>query len=106
MNCFNFTYQYLKKQGLSVPGAWNGMDYKSEFKKIEDSPKKYLKEKLHIEFFSSFTKKVDKAEKNDIILHYSGVGIAINGIQYMSVNHLGKLKVLIIEKECEIRRVM
>jgi len=106
MNCFHFTYEYLIKQGLKVPNTWNGMDYKTEFKKIEDNPKKYLKKKQHLEFFSSFSKKVDKAQKNDIILHSRGVGVALNHFLFMTFNHSNKIKISKIKDECEIRRVM
>jgi len=106
MNCFNFTFKYLKEQGLNIPNEWNGMQYDTEFKKIEDNPKKYLRKKLHIDFFSSFTKKVENAQKRDIILHNNGVGVAINNIQFMTINHLSKIKIFTIKKEYDIRRVI
>lgn len=105
MNCFHFTYLFLKEQGLKIPDQWNGFSYNTESIKINANPKYYINSKLLINYFDSFTQTVKIAEKNDIILHHKGVGVALNKSQFSTLNHLGNIIIKPIQKYHIIKRV-
>lgn len=105
MNCFTFSLYYLKQQNIQTPDKWNGRSVKAEMSNILLNPKHYIQSKTHIKYILSFTQKADIAQKNDIIVHDKGIGIALNNLMYVSLNHLKKIKVLKIKQNCKIRRV-
>lgn len=105
-NCFTFTYQYLKSLGVKVPLGLDDMNYKTEVKGILDNYKYYVKNKLHIKFFDGWTESVVVAQKNDIILHDKGVGIALTKGTFMTLNHLEKISIKPIQKYHMIKRVI
>ncbi len=105
MNCFHFTYLGLKKLNYKIPSEWDNYTYLVEADKIEENPRHYLKNKILQRYFRSFTKSVDMAQENDIIMHDYGVGLAINNKRFMTLNHLGNVIVRTITKKYEIRRV-
>ena len=105
-NCFTFTYQYLKKQGFNVPDNLGTLKYDEIVKDIITNHKYYLKNKLHIKFFEGWTKVVNEAVKNDIILHNFGVGVAIDKHRLVSFDHRNKVIIKPIRKNCEIRRII
>lgn len=106
MNCFHYVYLTLKKRGFNIPDTWNNYTYLDECKKIDDNPKHYLKNNIHYEYFKSFAKEVKNAQKNDIILHNLGVGIALDNTHFTTLNHLENVVPKPIRKSCKILRVI
>ena len=89
-----------------MPDKWNGFTYLEECNKIDESPKYYLNNNLHLDYFKSFTKEVFSPLENDIIVHKLGVGIAMNETHFITFNHLQKIKIRPIRlKHCTILRV-
>lgn len=104
INCFHFTYQLLKEKGYNIPYEWEY--FKADCDLIKENPNYFLDNNLHDKYFSSFTTLVNKAIKNDIIVHKLGVGIAINETHFMTLNHLQNIKIRPIRKKhCKILRV-
>ncbi len=106
MNCFHFTYNFLKGKGFNIPDKWNGYEYLKECKKIETNPKHYLDNKIHEEYFNSFTKICENAIKYDIIIHRLGIGVALNDKFFITLNHIGNVTTKPIRKPCKILRVI
>lgn len=105
MNCFHFTYLYLKKNGFKIPSEWNGLNYKAEAKKIKLNPSHYVDAKILHAYFKSFTTLETICQKDDIILHDKGVGVALTKGKFMTLNHLGKIIIKPISSQYVIRRV-
>jgi hypothetical protein len=104
-NCFTFTYQFLKNQGFKVPSNLGNLNYEETKNDIIQNYKYYLKNNLHIQFFNGWTEIVTTPQKNDIILHKFGLGIALNKHRFLTMNHKNKIIVRPIRKNCTVRRV-
>jgi len=105
MNCFHFTIETLISKGYNIPLKWEGLEYSTEKDKINMTPNFYIESKKLQDYIYSFTKKVDNAEKNDIIIHLKGLGIAINEYKFMTLTHFNIVKIFPILKSHVIRRV-
>lgn len=88
-----------------MPRSW-GNYTQSDMKLFIVEYKFFLENKLHYKFFDSFCSRVDKAQKNDIILDDNSVGIAINSFKYMSINDRNmQEKMFDINKDKTIMRI-
>lgn len=107
MNCFKFTIMYLKIKGLNPVEQWKDFDYSKRPHEIDDNTKFFLDNKMHYDFFNSFTRQIhDGPMENDIILHDGGVGVAINNKIFLTTNHIGMIVPKPIRKPCKIQRII
>lgn len=105
LNCFEFTYKYLEKQGFDLPTQWKHYNKRTIFDLVRKDTKFFLRNKLHYEFFSSFTDEVNEAQKNDIILHLTGIGVALDDKYFLTTNHLGRVVPKPIRNPSIVRRI-
>lgn len=76
-NCFTFVYDMLIVLGYQVPDKWGGFTIKDR-KYFVEMPRAFLGSNLHFLFFDSFCDEVEQAQKDDIIITKSSVGLALN----------------------------
>jgi len=105
INCFTFTYKYLKNNGVYVPKEWKQYTQKDMKRFILDY-QYFLNNRIHYDFFESFCEYVNEAQENDIIIDDFGVGVAINKFKYITIKEKNSKSFLYdIEKHQKILRV-
>lgn len=103
-NCFTTVYKYLSEK-YNLPKEWNGYTDEDMDLFVTDQ-KRFLAKRQHIKFFRSFCKRVDKAQKDDIVLTSRSVGCAINRFAYWVYNEdLKKTEHKYLDDECLIYRI-
>lgn len=105
-NCFTVTIHHLNLF-FDLPSGWK--NYKLDVKDMDlyvKEQRRFLARKDHIGFFESFCDKVGKAQKNDVVLTKTSVGVAINRFAYWVYNEdSGHIEHKLIDNDCLIMRV-
>lgn len=105
-NCFTVVIKHLNLY-FQLPDGWKGynLDVNNMDQYVVDQ-KRFLARRDHIGFFESFCHKVGRAERNDIVLTKTSVGVAINRFAYWVYNEdLGHIENKMLDKDCLIMRV-
>lgn len=105
-NCFTVTIHHLNSL-FKLPNGWNGYELNiDDMSQYVRDQKRFLARKEHIGFFKSFCDIVKTAEKNDVVLTRTSVGVAINKFAYWTYNEDTKqIEHKIMDKDCLIMRV-
>lgn len=105
-NCFTVTIHHLNNF-FKLPDGWNGYDLNiKDMSQYVREEKRFLARKDHINFFKSFCDPVDKAERNDVVLTNTSVGVAINRFAYWTYNEdLKHIEHKMIDNDCLILRI-
>jgi len=106
INCFTVAINYLNVR-YSLPSGWN--DYTLDVNNMDlyvKNEKRFLAKKEHIGFFRSFCDKVKTAQKDDIVLTKTSVGVAINRFTYWVYNEdLERVEHKMLDNNCLIMRI-
>jgi len=105
INCFTYTFKTLTREGYEFPKEF-GEYCTSDLKAIIRDYQSILDKNIHYAYFESFCEYVDEAQKNDIIIHKHGVGIAVNSMMYVTILPNPMRRMLQkIGKGCKVMRI-